>query len=359
MTRAVATFKINVLDGSARPAWRNSMSQWQWKRLTGTAAFSGVTPTVKPEGSYSARLNAWNGFCAKDASVYIAGMGGHADYAGNEAYKLDLSAATPAWVLLNQPTPAAQVLYESSYYADGRPTSTHLYYALFTVGNELLRTDAGSVWGTGNKSDKECVAFSLSTNDWRPDGTYPDAPGDGSYAWARCIDPRDETIYFAGYANLHKRNPLTGAWTQLARWPENGSATYYRPGVVDTTRNRILFVGNGYVPANGSLLYDIASGTMSAVTMSGVSVSQVVGPDGNTAWYLPATDRFIVKTKVAGNVYIIHPTTFECAPLSVTGVGPTDDSYNGVFNKFVYVPQLGGFYYQAIHDADGWFLASE
>lgn len=32
---------------------------------------------------------------------------------------------------------------------------------------------------------------------------------------------------------------------------------------------------------------------------------------------------------------------------------------NGVFNKFVYVQSLGGFYYQPSHASNGWFLASE
>lgn len=32
---------------------------------------------------------------------------------------------------------------------------------------------------------------------------------------------------------------------------------------------------------------------------------------------------------------------------------------NGVFNKFVYVQSLGGFYYQPSHASNGWFLSSE
>lgn len=358
MTRATATTTIEVLAAGGRPAWRNALARWQWVQLSGTAAFSGVTPTTNPGGSYNGRLDAWNGFAAKGSSVYIAGMGGHADYAGNEAYKLDLVAASPAWTILRQPTPAAQVTLNTPYYADGRPSSGHLYYSLYAVGDELIRTDNGSEWGDGNHSDDECVAFSLTTNDWRANGTYPDSPA-GPYAVARCIDPRDGTIYYAGLSALHKRHPTTGAWTQLASWPENGTAVYYRPGAVDTTRNRVLFFGNAYIPSNGGLLYDVAANTMTSIVFSGTGMAAVIAASGNSSWYDAVIDRFIVKNTSGASVYTVHPTTFECVALATTGGGSIANAVNGVFNKFVYVPSMGGYYYQPNHASNGWFLASE
>lgn len=358
MTRATATVQINVLASGGRPAWRNALARWQWTQLAGTAAFSGVTPSANPGGAYNGRLDAWNGFTAKGSAVYIAGMGGHADYAGNEAYKLDLSAASPTWTILRQPTPAGQISLNVPYYGDGRPSSAHLYYSLHAVGNELVRVMNGSQWGDGNHSDTECVAFDLSTNDWRANGTYPDAPA-SSYARAICVDPRDGTIYFTGNSALHSRNPTTGAWTQRAVWPQNGDSTYYRASAVDTLRGKVMFFGNAYVPSNGGLLLDIATNALSQITFSGTGVSEVVAASGNSAWYDSALDRYLVKTGSAGAVYAVHPTTYAVAALSTTGGSAIAAAVNGVFNKFVYVPSLGGFYYQPSHASNGWFLASE
>lgn len=358
MTRATATVQINVLAAGGRPAWRNALARWQWTQLAGTAAFSGVTPIANPGGSYSARLDAWNGFTAKGSAVYIAGMGGHSDYAGNEAYKLDLSAASPAWVILRQPTPADQLTIDQAYYADGRPATAHLYYSLHAVGNELIRVMNGSHWPSGQSSDNECVAFDLATNDWRPQGTYQDSPA-SSYAWAICVDPRDGTIYHTGNTALHSRNPTTGAWTQRAVLPQNGDSTYYRASAVDTLRGKVMFFGNAYVPSNGGLLLDIATNALSQITFSGTGVSEVVAASGNSAWYDAALDRYLVKTGAAGAVYTVHPTTYAVAALSTTGGGAIAAAVNGVFNKFVYVQSLGGFYYQPSHASNGWFLASE
>lgn len=359
MTQVVSNVtRITVVTSPGYPAWRTALAQWQWVQLTNTAAFSGVTPTTNPGGDYKNRLDSWNGFCAKDSLVLTAGMGGHADYAGNEAYKLDLSASTPTWVILCQPTPAAQLTYDQPYYLDGRPTSTHQYYSQYVIGDEIILTDFGSAWGSGNFNTDECVAFDLLSNDWKPAGTYPDSPS-GPYATARCIDPRDGTIYYAGDTALHKRHPVTGVYTKLANWPENGSSVYYRAGAVDTLRNRVVFFGNDYVPTNGGLLYNITSNTMSSITFSGTGVSDIVAEAGNSAWYDSGLDRFLVKTGSGNTIYSVNPTTFECSLLSTTGGSSISNAINGVFNKFVYVPSLGGYYYQPNHASNGWFLAAE
>lgn len=362
MTRATATVKINVVAAGSRPAWRNALARWQWTQLAGTAAFSGVLPndttgiwgTSGPGG----RLDAWNGFTSKGSTVYIAGAGGHDDWGGNEAYKLELNTASPAWAILCQPTPGGQATLNTPYYGDGRPSSAHLYYSLHAVGNELIRVMNGSQWGDGNHQDNECVAFDLATNDWRAGGTYPDSPT-SSYALAICVDPRDGTIYHTGNTALHSRNPTTGAWTQRAVWPQNGSSTYYRASAVDTLRGKVMFFGNAYVPSNGGLLLDIATNALSQIVFSGTGVSEVVASSGNSAWYDSALDRYLVKTGSAGAVYTVHPTTYEVATLSTTGGSAIAAAVNGVFNKFVYVQSLGGFYYQPSHASNGWFLASE
>lgn len=369
MARVSITRKIEVRDPSARPAWRNALTQWQWAELAGTAALSGQAPadTTGLLGSSGlvSRINAWNGFCSKGAEVYLAAAGGHYDYFGNEAYKLDLSAATPSWLMLNQPTPGAQVVLNVPYYTDGRPTATHLYYAFWAVGDELIRVMSAPYSGNGNTGGPEVDAFSLIGNDWRRDGIdamYPDSPP-SSLARAICKDPRDDTIYFTASTYLSKRHPITGAWTQLASWPQNGSATYYCASAVDTLRNRVVFFGDGYRLPLGGLVYDIATNSFLEINFSsadGNATAQLITPAaGHSAWYVPELDRFIVKTNTTNKVYLVHPETWVVIEQVTTGGGGITAPSNGIFNKFVRVPGLGGIFYQPNHASNGWFLATE
>lgn len=369
MTRVSITRKINVRDPSERPAWRNALAQWQWVELAGTAAFSGAKPTDTRYGASEGRLNAWNGFAASGKSVYIAGMGGHADYSGNEAYKLDLSVASPSWAMLREPSAWEDRLTNVAYFADGRPNSAHLYYSLWCVGNEIIRVRNDTHWEGGQTRDQECVAFDLAVNDWTcatayagSGTTWPDSPN-GNIGYAICQQPITEEIYVVGATHLHKRNPTTGVWTQLAALPDNGSAAYYRASAIDTTRNRLVIVGDSYRVPLGGLLYDITANTMSRIEFnsgdSNATAQIIAAAGGHSAWYDASLDRFILKTTNTNKVYLVNPITWAVAEQATTGGASITNAANGVFNKFVQVPDLGGFFYQPNHASNGWFLATE
>ena len=343
--------------------------------------FSGQRPTVIPginiAGGLYGRLNAWNGFAAGDTDVYTAGMGGHTDYAGNEAYRINLLLDNPQWVMLRQPTPDPYLVRgtignSQPYYLlepDGkiRPTSSHLYYALHVVGDEIIRTDAGSQWGDGNASDDKCVAYNLTQNDWRPPGTYPDSPV-GPYNVMRCKDWRDGTIYYVAQTHLFSRHPTTGTWTQLGAIPENGTAAYARPGAVDTTRNRLVIFGDAYRSGglHGGLLYDItAGGAVTRIVFGGPDAGIIDGSNESAAEYEPSIDKFILKTKAGNAVYVVDPVTFAVTAQATTGGSAIVDPMSGLHTRFVRVPGMGGCFYQPLHTHSGgpgsnaWFLATE
>lgn len=369
MARVSITRKIEVRDPSARPAWRNALAQWQWVELTGTAAFSGAKPTDTRYGAASGRLDAWNGFAASGKSVYIAGMGGHADYSGNEAYKLDLSVASPSWAMLREPSAWEDRLTNVAYFADGRPNSAHLYYSLWCVGNEIIRVRNDSHWEGGQSGDRECVAFDLLVNDWTcatayagAGTTWPDSPN-GTIGMSICKHPSTDELYVVGATHLHRRNPTTGVWTQLVAIPENGSATYYGASAVDTTRNRVVFFRDGYRPPLGGFMYDITANTIVRIEFnsadSNATAQLVSSAGGQSAWYDASIDRFVVKTGAGDKVYLVHPTTWAVTEQATTGGSTIANAANGVFNKFVQVPDLGGIFYQPNHASNGWFLATE
>lgn len=365
--------KLNVSVAApsavAWPAWRQGLDQWEWIELTGTSAFSGEAPTDTNYGAASGRLDAWNGFAAIGKAVYIAGMGGHADYSGNEAYKLDLDVSTPDWVMLREPSAWADRVSNTAYYADGRPNSAHLYYTLWGVGGNLIRCGNYSHWSGGQTTDQETVEFNLTANDWTcatgysgPSSTWADAPVTG-IGLAHCQDPADGTIYAAGATHLHKRHPTTGVWTQLAAFPDFGSSTRARGSAVDTSRLRICFFGDDYQTPLGGLLYDITAGTLERISFSSVdanvTAALIASDGGHSAWYDATLDRFIVKTSTGANTYLVHPTTWVVTAQSTTGGGSIVNAANGVFNKFVRLPELGGIFYQPSHSSNGWFLATE
>ena len=348
---------------STLPAWRQAMSPWEWVELSGTAAFSGEQPDVTTGlGGLDGRLNAWNGLCAVGTKVCSAGAGGHADYAGNEAYSIELNADAPAWGILRQPTPAADLLTDSAYYADGRPSSSHTYYNLhgLLARNRVFRVGNGSQWGGGNSMDRELVAFRLDTNDWDTADTWPDAPT-ASYALATCQNLATGDIYVSGETHLHRLNADDMTWGQVAPWLDNSSAVYYAASAVDTTRDRVVFFADAYQTAAGGLVCDIAGGTFSKIAFTGTPAADaaVIGPAGNTAWFDPVLDRFILKSRIGDDVYLVHPTTWAITAQITTGGATITNATNGVFNKFVAVPALGGIFYQPNHASNGWFLATE
>ena len=121
-----------------------------------------------------------------DVFLVMAGVGGHADYGGNEGYSIDLSAASPQWTMLNQPTADADMRIDVTHYLDGRPTASHTYYSIFgsAARNKLFRFGIGSAYGSGNFQRPKVDSFNLGTNDWDAANTWPDIPGSFNYQYA-------------------------------------------------------------------------------------------------------------------------------------------------------------------------------
>jgi hypothetical protein len=131
---------------------------------------------------------------------------------------------------------------------------------------------------------------------------------------------------------------------------------------MDTTagRQRILFVGGcgsfcGFNPDHH--LYTIASNAWSTVTITGVNATDVMTANQDAMVYVPDIDRFLVRKGGAGGaVYQINPTTFEATAYPTTGGASIPATQNGPYNKFLYVPRLGGVIYVPTYDGNAWFM---
>ncbi len=355
-----------VWDGGV-PTWRQGLVKWQWVELPGTSlsnqpvadpfnASTMVTPTQ--------RIDAWNGLSAnRDTSeVYLACAGGHADWAGNEAYAIDLSIAMPRWRLLRGPTASNFISMNVPYYSDGRPSSTHLYYALHFVRarNRIFKMSSGSVWGDGNGNNNKVDGFNLATNDYDPMGTFADVPGGGgAISRPYAYDPVTDDAYTFAAGQFRKWTSATAAWSNVAARPNyaNDDIVGESPSAVDPTRQRVLFTRNAYRTTQRQGLLLTFAGSLTDAQLNGPAAAQAFASQSGMQ-YLPTEDVFLIKTGTAGEVVRVNPTSFEATLQATSGSSPPD-AVNGVYTRWLYLPRLKGVAYLPRGSANFWFLATE
>jgi hypothetical protein len=123
---------------------------------------------------------------------------------------------------------------------------------------------------------------------------------------------------------------------------------------MDTKRGRILFVG-GF--GRDRHHYTLANNTFTTVTLTGTEVDAVATTEKGGMVYVADLDLFLVRRFGAGGaVYMINPETFEANPYPTTGGTSIPATRNGPYNKFLYVPRLGGIIYVPTYGGNAWFL---
>ena len=323
-----------------------------------------TNPFNAMQESPSGRINAWNGLAAnRDTSrLYLAAAGGHADWAGNEVYEIDLSLDTPSWRILRGPSPGNTITFGANYCTDGRPASTHLYYALTFVRSQhrIFKLSAGSVWGSGNESNSNVDGFDLNTGDWDAMGTWDaGSPHGDAIDRPYAHDPLTDDAYTFFSGAFRKWTSSVGTWTSLAARPSyaNNDIVHASPAAVDTQRGRVLFTRNAYKVAMNQGLLLTNTGTLTDVTFTGADVAAVTARQGGMH-YLAAEDTFLLKTDTSGEMYRIDATTFAVTTQPTTGPKPPD-AVNGVYTRFQYLPLLGGYAYLPSSASNFWFLATQ
>lgn len=351
------------LDGGW-PAWRQGLTAWEWTELPNTSLSD--TPVANPfTGAMEtprSRIDAWNGLAADRTTnrLYLAAAGGHADWAGNEVYELDLSADAPSWRILRGPTPGASIVMNAPYYLDGRPSSTHLYYALHAVParGRIFKFSAGSVWGDGNSNNNNVDAFDLAAGDWDPMGTWASASTMGNAIdrpYAQDPDTGDVYTFLAGA--FRRWNAATATWESLAARPSyaNDDIVQGSGAAVDPVRHRVIFLRNLYrVPVRQGLQLTFTGGLFD-IPFTGAAVDALTDSALGVE-YLPGEDALLVKTSTGGDVVRVD-MSFVATAQATTGPTPPD-AVNGVYTRWRYFPQLGGFAYVPSGSANTWFLAT-
>jgi hypothetical protein len=339
------------------PAWRQGQAVGEWRQVA-NSALSTAPRAVAVGGNTGpeSKVIAWNSFVidSRSSSVYSVANGGHHDYAGNEVNRIRLLDAAPRWTEPRAATPSSQIAENTSHYADGRPTSRHTYYgATINESRNRAMVVGGAQWGNGGML-ATMDGFNLSSNDWDAARSYPNAPSEFSsnHGSAVAQDRATGDIYVFGSFTAARWNSAANSWTRLLT--NTGTYGQYAASAMDTKRNRILVVGG---ENNDRGLYDKASNSMSNVTFSGPNASAMTGDTGNGMVYDPGLDAYLLRKAGAGNaIYRINAQTFYVDTLPSTGGSSVPSAINGVWNRFLYVPQLKGVIYFPAYDSNAWFI---
>lgn len=318
----------------SQPTWLQGMPLNTWTEISGTS------------GAGGAAIDAYSGFCIKpsNSEIIIAAAGGHSDSSDNGVYSLRLSDDAPSWVTLRATsTPTADVLY----YADGRPTSRHIYQHIHYIESidSVLLAGCNFGYGGGTPTGPGMDLFDLQANDWQARYTYADIPSGGGYG---IVQDGNACIWTSGG---RKFDTATNTWTNP------GISIGRFPSAYDSTRNMLFSIVFG--DGQG---YSLESGMSAYRTNAATGVSETIAINSSAAYtaylaaqptyaamdYEPTLDKFLFyHGGETGKVYTITPnagTAWDMAVLTTTGTpnaAPAGGS--GINKRFAYVPAYKGF----------------
>jgi hypothetical protein len=362
-----------------------------WTKLNGTTLAGG------PENGSPCPANGFNNYAydfttncinvLDDPSSAIADTtrnrlllwgGGHADYAGNEVYSLELNCAItatcPGLIRLDPPAPPVPASatgtndslspcsVSAGCFPSGiTPNARHLYDgAVYVPPLDLVIQISGALWPNGFSGQDiwHLTANSVNSScapNCDPGWTKIPTSFPGSVGVTTGYDSSTGLIWVTNQSNLFSYDPSTEA---LAN---QGSAAqdYYYTGVFDPLHRYFIEIGP---EANPVLYYDIGSGAPysqhipATIGCSALSGGKGIGGPGGqgtqypgVAWD-PISSRVVVYPNGGNVLYLLDPATWTCTAEihgSVQGVDypqntmiPAGSAAAGTFKRFSYFPKL-------------------
>jgi hypothetical protein len=343
------------------PAWMNGLAVGVWLEIPLTS-LSSIDPSPLPPGNLgpAAKVEAWTSFVVdtRTSKVYSVANGGHSDYGGNEVDELSLELAQPAWVQRLAPTPNNQIVQEATYYSDGRPTSRHTYYgATFNEAGDRIMLVGGARFGFAQGFGISTTdSYNIAANNYSPAGTHPDiSPGPITtfIGFNTTGNPLTGDIYSFGNFQYGKWTRTTNTWAALGA---SGTGPYGQESMsaMDTSRGRIFILGGNNSDHH---ILTLSTKAFAQVTLTGPNAASVAGANKGAMVYVPAIDSYLIRLAAAGGaVYQVQAATFNVTTFATVGGTFIPGTQNGPFNRFLYVPRLGGCIYVPSYSGNAWFL---
>jgi hypothetical protein len=332
------------------PSWRRDAGLHHWIEIPNTS------------GAGGAAVDAWGALAENKATaeLYIAAAGGHSDSSDNRVVSISLMSDAPSWVLRHASSASTQA--DVLYYADGLPTSRHLYHHLhyLPARNAVLLGGCRYGYGGGTPTGPGMDLFDLTTNEWLPRMTFPDITPFMAYAVEVDGDGRVWTSVGQRF------DPASSTWST----PGTGPGLGRFPQATAPARHAIFNLqygdGQGYDLNLGltARLLDTQTGNSQNITFNpSQALTELIAAQPTYAGmdYDAANDRFLFYSGVeTGKVYAITPnagTVWDLSVLPVTGM-PTPAVGAGINKRFRYLPTLGGFVLLTARSSNLFFLTT-
>lgn len=355
------------------PSWRRAMTAQTWAEV-GVNTLSSVNPENDPlinpnyPGSAPWRattgfsgLFAYSGGCFDDdnTELWQPSQGGHADYAGNEPYKINYMSDSPQWVMLRNPSGAIGNLgtlndgqEASGLYFDGRPRAVHSYNnPVYIPGvGPALGVQGTTISWSGGAGTKRPVIISKDTGEMLLFGE-PAPAGIGPLTEAgSCYDPSRHAIWVmsAGTGKMARYDIATNTWSLPGPSVSYGGsvALTYMPD-----HDCILWVTTGL--ANDFAVYDCATNTVYQPSITGSFVGMSLNGYCRPA-LIKNTNTFGLWNNNSDTT-TINTMSFDSDPRTDTwtvgqmtvdagnAVTPTVRATTGTYGRFAYSSKLDGF----------------
>lgn len=312
-----------------------------WGTLPNTKLIDLVPPEAQGDpyrflGSAKSILTAWNGASWDEArsEMHVIASGGHADYCGNQHFKLGVD--SEAWELVRphstfdgvSPGETFPDMFTAGMTPDGNPISRHTYGGTVYAPNvDKHYVFPGSNCSGAGGSDGR--VWSANTG-----GTTELVSTDWSGARNQAVyDSVTERVFVGNYGRIYSLDPTTNTIaTEKALGGADSPWDSFKLGIaIDTDRRMIVLTGG-----NRFITYDIETHTLIKHTDLGNEFKTCYGP----GWtFVDSQDKYLAWC--GGNiVYWVDPVTFAVTEQLVTGTAPNKSSH-GMFGRFQWSEKYG------------------
>lgn len=340
-------FSITIQTGP--PAWFAAVPDRTWTSV----ASVGTLDAVKPIGAvdHSTILTNYCGGAVDTVrkSLVLPCGGGAFGYSGNEVYELVLTAATPAWARLNDPSTPTGGSYIPGAYGDGQPRSMYTFAHPAFGGGNLYLTGSPVLHPAGNTGNGIWKFDRVDAN-WDLLATRAPGPVSGDalspgWSWgAAAYDPTTNRIYATGNSAtpFYHIDCATDVVTAVDGAINSGV------GSNSAIAPSLRVWAHISPPTTGAGRFRVVNLTTNAITsptLAGDLPGSLNGP--GFVWHA-ASGAFLLWQGGA-TLYKIVPgadpftgTYTSSLVLNNPGVTPTAATPNGTFGRFGLVPNLGG-----------------
>lgn len=258
---------------AASPVAIDDLVAGQWLELRDTKIRS-VLPSPLPDGEPSNLIRAWSGGTVDTVrSRLLVWGGGHADYAGNEMYALDLATLTIRRIV--DPSPYTGQSNCSPALPDGTPASRHTYDALAYIAHaDKLFTTGGSLASCG-AGDLSTWTYDFTALKWTRNIAL--SPMTTPYGTMAVYDATSKLVYVKDQGALYTYASETNSYSRLA---DNLAVDYHLSAAIDTKRRKFVMIGDGVQ------VIDLATNKLTTMSTRNAPALALPGPIGRPTGHL-------------------------------------------------------------------------